>query len=368
MKMTMKQMLKILFGFSLFIILYTACDKDVELTVLKHISFPSAITVSTNEIIITEDNLTNELLTVTWPAVDYTIEASVTYSVQFDLPSDTAGTDDWGNGKTTKVGADILTKVFKGSDLNKIAISLGMETNTPGTLIVRVKSYVDRDAYSDPLTLTITPYEKVVVVNKSTLWVPGDFQDWNPSTAPTLYSPNLDNLFEGYIYIPADGTNQFKFTAQAAWTPTTYGDGGSGTMVATTSSGTSFTAPSDGYYMLTANLTTMKYTMLKTTWSIIGDATSGGWTTDTPLEFDQTSQVWKVTTDLSSGGSYKFRANNSWTLDFGIDGEGNIKYADHPVLGYTAGLLNLSVTESGNYTITLDLHDASNYNYTIKKN
>jgi len=71
---------------------------------------------------------------------------------------------------------------------------------------------------------------------------------------------------------------------------------------------------------------------------------------------------------MSSAGSFKFRANNAWALDFGIDSEGKIKYADHPVLGYTAGLNNLTVSESGNYTITLDLHNATNYIFELKKN
>jgi len=367
----MKQILKIFSSLSLLLFLFTGCEQDPDLTVLKHISFPSAITVSTNEIVIAENNLNNELLTVTWPAVDYTIESEVTYSLQFDLPADTAGVDGWGKAKTVKVGNDILTKVFKGSDLNKMAISLGLETNVAGTLAVRVKSYVDRDVFSNSILLTVTPYEKVIVIppaNNASLWVPGDYQGWDPATAPQIYSPKLDNVFEGYINIPAGGTNQFKFTKQAAWEPMAYGDGGNGVLIEANYDGSNFTAPSEGYYMLTANLTTMTYTMLKTTWSIIGDATVGGWTTDTPMEYNATTQVWSVTTDLTTGTSFKFRANNDWKLDFGIDADGNIKYADHPVLGYTAGLNNLSVAESGNYTITLDLHDASNYKYELKKN
>jgi hypothetical protein len=365
----MKQILKIFLGMNFLLFLIAGCEKEPELTVLKHISFPSAVTVSNNDIVITENNLSNELLTITWPAVDYTIEAAVTYLLQLDVPSDTSGTAGWGNAKTTKVGADILTKTFKGSDLNKIVIGLGLETNVAGKIVIRVRSEVDRYAYSDAVTLNVTPYEKVVIeANDTTLWVPGDFQSWNPAKASKLILRNPNSVFEGYIYIPAGSANQFKFTAQAAWEPTTYGDGGSGTIIKTNSSGASFTAPSDGYFMLTADLNTMKYTITKTTWSILGSATPGGWTTDTQLEYNPTTQVWSVTVDMLSNGTFKFRANNAWVIDFAVDNEGVMKYADHPVLGYTAGLNDLSVPESGNYTITLDLHDAAKYSYELKKN
>jgi starch-binding outer membrane protein SusE/F len=365
----MKQILKIFLGVSFLLFLITGCEKESELTVLKHISFPSAVTMSSNDIVITENNLSNEILTVTWPAVDYTIDAAVTYLLQIDVPSDTSGITGWGNAKNTKVGVDILSKTFKGSDLNKLVISLGLETNVAGKIVIRVRSEVDRYAYSGAVTLNVTPYEKVVVeANDFTLWVPGDFQSWNFAKASKLILRNPNTAFEGYIYIPAGGNNQYKLTAQAAWEPTTYGDGGNGTVIKTNSSGASFTAPSDGYFMLTANLNTMKYTITKTTWSILGSATPGGWTTDTQLKYNPTTQTWSVTADMLADGTFKFRANNAWVIDFAVDSEGIMKYADHPVFGYTAGLNDLTVPSSGNYTITLDLHDASNYTYELKKN
>jgi starch-binding outer membrane protein SusE/F len=51
-----------------------------------------------------------------------------------------------------------------------------------------------------------------------------------------------------------------------------------------------------------------------------------------------------------------------------VDAAGKLVYADNPFYGYTAGLNNLTVPADGNYTITLDLHDASNYSYILHKN
>ena len=67
-----------------------------------------------------------------------------------------------------------------------------------------------------------------------------------------------------------------------------------------------------GYYLIQANLGTMTYSYLLTKWSIIGDATPGRWSTDTPLTFNAGSQTFDSAVHLTSGGALKFRANDSW--------------------------------------------------------
>ena len=162
---------------------------------------------------------------------------------------------------------------------------------------------------------------------------------------------------------------QYKYTAQPDWTPMAYGDGWEmGVLIEANYSGGNFTAPSAGYYELSANLNTMIWTATKTTWGIIGDATPGGWSTDTQMTYDETLKVWTVTCDILSTGSFKFRANNAWAIDFAIDATGKLKYADNPLYPYDGTLSNLTVPASGNYTLTLDLHVPGAYTYKLKKN
>jgi hypothetical protein len=350
-----------------------ACNDEPELTVLRDIVFPEAIQVSTDEVVVTESNLKNEVLTITWPAVDYGIGAPVDYAVQFTTPNDTVGAAAWSQARTVKVGTDVLTATYDANTLNKNALRLGLEANVQGVLVIRVQSYVDRYAYSDPVAIRFTPYEKVDEPEPGpeptlpALWVPGDYQGWNPATAPFIVDRGT-GIYEGYVYFPDGGTCQFKFTAQAAWEPMAYGSQEEGALVEANYEGDNITVPDAGYYMLTANLSEMTYSATKTSWSIIGDATAGGWETDTPMQYDAGANVWRVTTDMSTAGSFKFRANNAWIIDFGVDEEGTLLYADHPVLGYTAGLLNLTVPETGKYTITLDLSNPEAYSYELKLN
>jgi hypothetical protein len=97
--------------------------------------------------------------------------------------------------------------------------------------------------------------------------------------------------------------------------PTSYGDGNGDVIVANYAGG-NFKAPSDGYYLFSVNLKTMKYLLMKTTWGMIGGATPGGWDKDTPLNYNPSTQSWSVTADMKASGSFKFRANNAWQLDF----------------------------------------------------
>lgn len=350
--------------------LSASCVKDAEITKLGVVNFPKTFAGSTNSIVLTAENDSIKVIDFTWQEVSYGINAAVTYSLQFDLTSDTSGATAWSKAQEVLVGDNLLTKGLLGNELNKILINgLGLESGVVSEVAVRVKSYVDRPAYSNAITLDVNPYlPPVIVPGFPSLWVPGDYQGWNPATAPTIVSVDSDSLYEGYVNIPAGGTLQYKYTAQPDWTPIAYGDGGNGVLIVANASGSNFTAPSDGYYELSANLNTMTWTATKTTWSILGDATPGLWTTDTQMDYNVTNKVWTVTVDMVSTGSFKFRANNAWIIDFGIDADGNLAYADNPLYPYNGSLLNLTVPSNGNYTITLDLHLAGQYSYKLKKN
>jgi hypothetical protein len=117
-----------------------------------------------------------------------------------------------------------------------------------------------------------------------------------------------------------------------------------------------------------ANTNALTWTATLVTWGIIGDATPGGWTSDTEMSFDPVKQVWTVTANMVSTGSYKFRANNAWNIDFGIDANNQLAYADNPAYPYNGSLNNLTVPTSGNYTITLNLNDPNNYTYSLHRN
>lgn len=353
-------MKKILSFLIIIVVLVSGCNKDAELTVLQPISFDKAPTTSTGDVVITEDNANSILLKIDWDAVVYPIDAPVEYYLQFTKVSDTAS---WKFLKELEVGADILSTSLTGGGLNTMADRLGLDPSTENPVAIRVKSYVDRYAYSPLTVVNITPFE--VVIDLPSLWVPGDYQGWDPATAPRLVSDNDDGIYEGYIYIPAGGTLEFKITAQKGWEPTAYGDGGGGVLVESNNSTDDyFTAPSEGYYLFDVDLNTMTYLLMKTEWGLIGAATPGGWDEDTEMNFDPETQVWSVTTNMLFNGSFKFRANKAWQLDFGTDTQGKLAYANHPWKEYVVRE-ELTVPADGSYTIILDLSHPGDYTFSI---
>ena len=200
---------------------------------------------------------------------------------------------------------------------------------------------------------------------ETVLYVPGAYQDWKPATAPQIGSvPGSAVRFEGYVNFAGTGEQPFKFTDAPDWTHTNYGAGPGGTFSTDGQAG-GLTVPAGGYYELTADLAKGTWTATKTTWSVIGNATPGGWEKDSPMTFDADKQVWTVTLPMKADGSFKFRANNAWKIDFGLDSNGKLQYVDNPFFDYNPSIKDLPVPDDGTYTLTLDLHVPGKYRYSI---
>jgi hypothetical protein len=260
-----------------------------------------------------------------------------------------------------------------GKDLNTALVALGLAGGNASPVAVRIMANVPQNTgsassippvYLYAMVLQITPYDL-------SLYIPGAYQGWNPATAPLLNPANgRPGLYEAYEYLndyTNGGIQYFKYTNAPDWNHVNYGDGGNGTM-STNGAAAGLSTQTPGYYELTANLNNNTWTAKRTVWGIIGDATPGGWNTDTQMSYDSLTQVWSVTCNMLQNGSFKFRANGQWVIDFGIDANGNIQYADNPFFGYNGNLNNLTVPSSGNYTIVLDLHVSGVYKYTLTKN
>ena len=355
-------------------ILAVACHKDAALTTLAPISFRSPLTATTANVDISPADTASTVITFNWPAVVYPYKAHVTYTLQVDLPTDTVGATPWSNAVSVTVGSDVLTIAYKGSDFNALAISAGIAPNDTGKLVFRVQAYQDRNAYSKVVTVNVVTYKKIIVAPPFSegwpvLYLPGFYQGWSPPTAGTV-AAEVTGIYEGYIYMPTStdpSAYHFKFTSAPDWNHINYGDSGTAGLLTTDGTAGDLVLPAAGFYELTANTTTLAWTATPCTWAIIGDATPGGWSTDTQMTYDPTKNVWTVTAAMVSTGSYKFRANKAWNIDFGIDANGHLQYADNPVYPYNGSLNNLTVPTNGTYKITLDLSNPNYYNYTAVK-
>ena len=102
----------------------------------------------------------------------------------------------------------------------------------------------------------------------------------------------------------------------------------------------------------TSNYYTLKVTPYQPNWGIIGDATPLGWANSTDMVFNPMNGNYSISLALTAG-SFKFRLDNSWTTNYGDDGNN---------LSLEPGGANIPVTTAGNYTIVLNI---INHTYTI---
>lgn len=183
-------------------------------------------------------------------------------------------------------------------------------------------------------------------------WVVGAYNGWdNSDNASYIISTvTSSGLAEGYVYLTGSA---FKLTTDHSWDNAhTFGDDGSGNL---TNPGSDIAVPADGYYLIHANLNDMSYSLLKTNWGVIGDATPNGWNDETALTYNSSSKTWQGAMALTAA-AIKFRANHNWDYNYGSD-------AADGTLG--AGEANIAIDQAGDYSIELDLSVPNEYKYGI---
>ena len=307
-----------------------------------------------------------------WTTANYGGNVVINYTLQIDNAGGDFSSPQVIGGANNANQASITQQA-----LNAACLALGATPYAPANFIVRVGSSATGYApmYSAAVSIAVTPYTTAT----PHLWLPGSYQadsgygtTWTQATAPQMASSGYGYTdFEGYVYfakdVVADANNGFKFSTQADWNGTNYGDDGSFSGALSASGGN--IGATAGYYKVNADTapTKLSYSLTKTTWAVLGDATiatngGDGWGnnggTDKDLNYDMTSKKWSVTMPLAVG-TIKFRANHAWDINYGYGGtDGTLTFN---------GNTNISVAAAGTYLITLDLSSPRNYTYTVVK-
>lgn len=113
------------------------------------------------------------------------------------------------------------------------------------------------------------------------------------------------------------------------------------------------TVSESGFYRVRLNFVDLSYEAIKTNWAIVGDATPGGWGTDTDMTFVN-GHTWAIDVTLGAG-EWKFRANDDWPINMGGDGGMKLRQDGS----------NITSPGPGSYHIELILDPVAGYSYTI---
>lgn len=232
------------------LLMLSSCKKD-ETKVYSSIGSTGTLSTSTTSPALSKANADANAVTFNWQSTTVTGNPSnITYTLQFDKKG-----NNFASAREIAV-TGTTASVTQGA-MNTVLLNLGLPDGVAASVETRLKSVIAPNAtpaYSNVLTLTVTPYSLV-----SYVYVPGAYQGWDPSKAPFLASATSNGIYTGTIIVPASTTSlEFKITPAQNWN-TSYG-GAAGVL---STSGGNLTFPSTGSFKVDVNLNTLTYTITK---------------------------------------------------------------------------------------------------------
>lgn len=331
----------------LFSVALIACEKDEDRVILQPGTSPE-LSASTNTLVLDREQADDEAITFSWTPADFGFQAAVNYTLQLA---------EAGTNFADPINVELenqLERAYTVDELNSRVMQLGIEPETEGQVEARVRATLAESVepvFSNTVTVDVTPYSSEVEL--PSIYVPGAYQGWDPGTAAALTSAEDDGIYSGYVTFPDAESLEFKFTVERNWDEN-YGAEGDGPLE---QDGPNLTVPEPGTYLIEVDLNEMSWSATPYAWGIVGDATAGGWETDTEMNYDHTEGIWTLTADLEAG-NMKFRLNNDWANNYGDDD------LDSETLN--EGGADIPITEAGTYDITLDLRDEENPTYSLE--
>ena len=330
-----KLILKLTYVIALFAFIQS-CD-DAE-RVYYNDAAETVLSLSDNNLTLSEDNGANEILTLTWSDPDYGFDAAALYSVQMDVQG-----GDFSNPQIISVGSS-LEKTFTVEELNAKLLSLSMTPAEEGVAIFRIKATLSeyQEIFSNTVNLNVTPYSSLLDLSTN-LGVVGSATPggWGNENIPDLkfYTTATTDVYVAYVTLR---NGEIKFRNNNDWSENWGDDGNDGTL---DSYGANIPV-SAGTYKIEVNFSSMTYTMEAYSWGLVGSATPNQWNgPDLMLHYNSFQDDWRAVVTLGEG-EVKFRFNNDWGLNYGDDGaDGSME----------ANGANISVS-SGHYLVSMNLN------------
>jgi len=351
----------IIFLFALAIV-FNGCKKDDKSPVLDLTATvaPAWVDVPADTtFVLVKDSADVVVTTLEWTDVVYSVSdlPSPLYTIQLYMATDIIGGSAWGEPIELLTQAE-LVKSFTNGELNTMIVKqIGSDfpEDTVVSVGFQIKANVNAngvstaiDAFSEISAFSVTPYAADVPAEVATLWVPGDYQGWNPSEAPNVFDYDNDGIYRGYIYFPEGGTFEFKFTSDPDWEHTNYGLGASEFEIDTDPGAGNLTIPGPGGYWLEIDINALTWSYEGTeNWGVIGQWLE--WSEDIDLEFDPIEQYLHVTVEnipAQEDQRFKFRADDDWAVNLG---------ANDPDDGFLVqGGADIPIPNGGTITFILD--------------
>ena len=316
------------------------------------------------EIVITPDNM-GSTQTFTWDAADFGVRTQINYSIEASYNDGAKLVLFTGmNGTSSEQTYESLNNILA---LSVEDGGLGVPSGEPTDVDFYISATIGTDFekfYSAPATvrMTVTTAERTY----PQVWVIGDYCGWNFDNAQGLFCFSGDEVtYEAIVDLGEKAANGFKLSGEAGWNdacnwgtdddaaaPET--EAPSITLISSGGSGNIMVYSKRFYrFVFDRSTLTLSNKLSFNSMGIIGDATPGGWDTDTEMNFDTQKQRFWVDVTLSAG-EFKFRADNDWTINFG--GADGLLSQNGDNIKATAGNYRVYATLNNSAEITYELN------------
>ena len=316
------------------------------------------------EIVITPDNM-GSTQTFTWDAADFGVRTQINYSIEASYNDGAKLVLFTGmNGTSSEQTYESLNNILA---LSVEDGGLGVPSGEPTDVDFYISATIGTDFekfYSAPATvrMTVTTAERTY----PQVWVIGDYCGWNFDNAQGLFCFSGDEVtYEAIVDLGEKAANGFKLSGEAGWNDAcnwgTDGDAAapeteapSITLISSGGSGNIMVYSKRFYrFVFDRSTLTLSNKLSFNSMGIIGDATPGGWDTDTEMNFDTQKQRFWVDVTLTAG-EFKFRADNDWAINFG-GADGRLSQNGDNIKA-TAGNYRVYATLNNSAEITYELN------------
>lgn len=326
----------------------TSCEDDAS-PVLSVKSNAELEALPQSEYTFTETNA-NDAFTVKWNPTDFGFQAVNTYTVTLSNPA---------NGKSVKLGDTSANELaLTNGTINNLLGQLNIYPGQVGDLAISLgySAYEGKldSVAGNMITFKATPYDpKAANVTWNYAYVAtypatatratGDV-DWDWTKAYMIGDVDGDGIYEGWVNIDADGTN-YKVL-----------DGKTYEVLAEGS-----TIEKKGFYQIKLANGAVTQSAEPMKWGVAGDATSGGWSKETAMEYNPETRLWTVVTTLLAGKEFKFKSDKDVWLGVTPEEESNMG-------GELNGGNNMKVVadKDTTYLVTLNLTEVGKYTYSLQ--
>ena len=273
-----------------------------------------------------------------------------------------------GNSLVLDAGAGFLSYVWNTAATTQTITA--NQTGWYGVTVTDANGTYNDTVFVSLLGVNIYPRDSILTVGQSMiltidtttkttvpiLHMAGNFNNWNPAGKQIVASIPNNGYYEAYYNIPVSN-DSLKFTSDPDWNHTVYGMGASSGTLSTDKAAPNiiFNSTENAVYKIGVNTTTLTNDITEiTTFGVVGDAALG-WGTDLPMQLDTSNRIWYGNYSLNTG-HIKFRANNSWTTNYGAVN------TDSTLVSYGADIL---IPAAGTYFIAINMSNPTRYTYQI---